>query len=186
MTPTTQEKAAWHESYPNRHGPTKTSGNASFDLSRTQTCHWATCREPDGRNERWMRIGKHSKRPTGNCSFLPKIHPKKRSNLQVWNVSVRVEGNRVLSWINAWIYYLGKPWHGVNTWFDEMVAWLYVYVGSCDGYQLPSCPLFWSAPTVCTPQRPLIFLTCPMSTAKTHKHVTHELIFVHENLRCHR
>ena len=38
------------------------------------------------------------------------------------------------------------------------------------------CPLFWSAPTVCTPQRPLIFLTCPMSTAKTHKHVTHELI----------
>lgn len=57
-----------------------------------------------------------------------------------------------------------------------MVAWFYVYVGSCFGYQLPSCPLFWSAPTVCTPQWPLIFLTCPMSTAETHKQVTHELI----------
>lgn len=69
---------------------------------------------------------------------------------------------------------LGKPWHGVNTWSDEMVAWFYVYVASCDGYQLPSCPLFWSVQTVCTPQWPLIFLTCPMSTARTHKHVTHE------------
>ena len=112
VTPTTQEFFGMTSSYPNRHGPTKTSGNASFDLSRTQTCHWATCREPDGRIEM-----------DDNRQTMANL-----ANEAIFKFGMFLFGLRGTEYcFESMPGYtiLGKSWHGVNTWLGEMVAWFY-------------------------------------------------------------